>query len=108
MRTLTIADIVEKNFEKTNFYTTRQLVTLNAASYCGSCDYSGDSFQNTRHPLVTQKYCILLRMWNIQGEFTRHPLVTLFRVTSELAMQLFLYQNDIPLNGDEWVTSEAK
>ena len=40
----------------------------------------------------------------IHSSPTRH----LFRVTSELAMQLFLYQNDIPLNGDEWVTSETK
>ena len=35
---------------------------------------------------------------------TRH----LFRVTSELAMQLILYQNDILPMGDEWVTSETK
>ena len=40
--------------EKKNFYITRQLVTLNAANYCGSLCYSGDSFQNTRHPLITQ------------------------------------------------------
>ena len=30
--------------EKKNFRTTLQLVTLNAASYCGSYRYSGDSF----------------------------------------------------------------
>ena len=47
-------------------------------------------------------------MWILQCLFTRHPLVTLFRVTSELAMQLILYQYDISLNGDEWVTSETK
>ena len=40
--------------EKKNFYITLQLVTRNAASYCGSYRYSGDSFQNTRHPLITQ------------------------------------------------------
>ena len=40
----------------------------------------------------------------IHSSPTRH----LFRVTSELAMQLILYQHDIPLNGDEWVTSETK
>ena len=38
--------------EKKNFHTTRQLVTLNAASYCDSFGYSGDSFQNTRHQLI--------------------------------------------------------
>ena len=30
--------------KKKNFHITRQLVTLNAASYCGSYRYSGDSF----------------------------------------------------------------
>ena len=40
----------------------------------------------------------------IHSSPTRH----LFRVTSELAMQLILYQNDIPPMGDEWVTSETK
>ena len=40
-------------FEKKNFHITRQLVTLNAASHCDSLGYSGDSFQNTRHPLIT-------------------------------------------------------
>ena len=94
--------------KKKIFYITLQLVTLNAASHCVSLGYSGDSFQNTRHPLITPKPCILLRMWDIEGWFTRHPLITFFRVTSELAMQLVLYQNDIPLNGDEWVTSETK
>ena len=41
------------NSEK-NFHITRQLVTLNAASYCDSLCYSGDSFESTRHPLITQ------------------------------------------------------
>ena len=45
-----------------NFHITRQLITLNAASHCDSLGYSGDSFQNTRHPLITLKPCILLRM----------------------------------------------
>ena len=40
----------------------------------------------------------------IHSSPTRH----LFRVTSELAMQLILYQYDMPLEGDEWVTSETK
>ena len=39
--------------EKKNFYITLQLVTRNAASYCGSYRYSGDSFDSTRHPLIT-------------------------------------------------------
>ena len=47
-------------------------------------------------------------MWYLQGYFTHHPLVTIFRVTSELSMQLILYQDDKPLEGDEWVTSETK
>ena len=40
--------------EKKNFYITLQLVTRNAASYCDSYRYSGDSFDFTRHPLITQ------------------------------------------------------
>ena len=36
------------------------------------------------------------------------PLVAIFRVTSELTLQFILYQNDIPCEGDEWVTSEIK
>ena len=40
----------------------------------------------------------------IHSSPTRH----LFRVTSELALQLILYQYDIPFDGDEWVTSETK
>ena len=40
----------------------------------------------------------------IHSSPTRH----LFRVTSELAMQLILYQYDMSLNGDEWVTSGTK
>ena len=50
------------SLKKKNFHTTRQLVTLNAASYCDSLGYSGDSFESTRHPLITLKPCILLRM----------------------------------------------
>ena len=40
----------------------------------------------------------------IHSSPTRH----LFRVTSELAMQLILYQYDMLLSGDEWVMSETK
>ncbi len=40
--------------KKKNFRRTRQLVTLNAASCCDSLGYSGDSFENTRHPLITE------------------------------------------------------
>ena len=43
--------IVEK---KKNFHTTRQLITRNAVSRCGITRYSGDSFQDTRHPLATR------------------------------------------------------
>ena len=32
----------------------------------------------------------------------------IFRVTSELALQVILYQIDMPCEGDEWVTSEVK
>ena len=54
--------VANNALKKKNFHTTRQLVTLNAASCCDSCDYSGDSFQNTRHPLFPPKSCILLKM----------------------------------------------
>ena len=40
----------------------------------------------------------------IHSSPTRH----LFRVTSELALQLILNQYDMPLDGDEWVTSDTK
>ena len=53
---LGICSKVEINLKKKNFYITRQLVTLNAASYCDSLGYSGDSFQNTRHPLITLSF----------------------------------------------------
>ena len=44
----------------------------------------------------------------LYAQFTLFPLVTLKKVTSESALQLVLYQNDIPHEGDEWVTSETK
>ena len=47
-------------------------------------------------------------MWDLQGWFTRHRLVTIFRVTSEMTLQLILYQYDMLLEGDEWVTSALK
>ena len=67
------------------FYITLQLVTHSVVRFYMPMSCSGDSF------------C-----------FTRHPLVTFLGVTSELAMQLILYQYDISLNGDEWVTSVLK
>ena len=36
------------------------------------------------------------------------PIYDVFRVTSELDLQLVMYQYDIPLAGDEWMTSEVK
>ena len=36
------------------------------------------------------------------------PFVNAFRVTSELDLQLVMYQYDISLAGDEWVTSALK
>ena len=36
------------------------------------------------------------------------PIYDVFRVMSEIALQLVRYQYDIPLVGDEWVTSEVK
>ena len=38
------AQVNNNALKKKNFHTTRQLVTLNAASYCDSLCYSGDSF----------------------------------------------------------------
>ena len=37
-----------------------------------------------------------------------HHSSPIFRVTSELALQVILYQMDMPCEGDEWVTSEVK
>ena len=37
-----------------------------------------------------------------------HHSSPIFRVTSELALQVILYQMDMLCEGDEWVTSEVK
>ena len=37
-----------------------------------------------------------------------HHSSPIFRVTSELTLQVVQYQNDMLSEGDEWVTSEVK
>ena len=44
----------------------------------------------------------------LNAQFTPSPLVTLKKVTSESALQLIMYQIDMPHEGDEWVMSETK
>ena len=44
----------------------------------------------------------------LYAQFTLSPLVTLKKVTSESALQLIMYQIDMPHEGDEWVMSETK
>ena len=94
---------LEKEFSKNS-----SLVTHNAVSHCSIEIYSANSPYTTRHPTHHQNHCILLRIWILHTHFTPHSLVTIKKVTSESALQLILYQNDMPYNGDEWVTSETK
>ena len=93
----------EKEFSKNS-----SLITRSAVSCCGIVVYSVDSPYATRHPTRHKNRCILLRMWILYAQFTLSPLVTLKKVTSESALQLVLYQKDMPYKGDEWVTSEMK
>ena len=95
------------NSEK-EFWKNSSLITRNAVSCCDIEAYSDNSPYTTRHHTHHPIRCILLRMWMLYAQFTLFPLVTLKKVTSESALQLILYQNDMPYNGDEWVTSEAK
>ena len=98
-----IVSYSEKEFSKNS-----SLVTHNAVSHCSIVAYSANSPYTTRHPTHHQNHCILLRIWILHMHFTPHSLVTIKKVTSESALQLILYQNDMPYNGDEWVTSETK
>ena len=93
---------------KKEFSKNSSLVTLNSVSYCDIVAYSVDSTCATRHPTRHLNCCILLRMWILYAWFTLHSLVTLKKVTSESSLQLVQYQNIIPCEGDEWVTSETK
>ena len=93
---------------KKEFWKNSSLITRNAVSYCGIVSYSVDSTYATRHPTHRQNPCILLIMWILYAQFTLSPLVTYFKVTSELTLQVALYQSDILYEGDEWVTSETK
>ena len=95
-------------YSEKEFLKNSSLITRNAVSYCDIGAYSGDSPYTTRHHTHHQIRCILLRTWMLHVRFTLSPLVTLKKVTSESALQLVLYQNDIPHKGNEWVTSETK
>ena len=93
---------------KKEFSKNSSLVTRNAVIYCDIEDYSVDSPYTTRHHTHHPNKGILLIINILGTRFTLSPLVTLKKVTSELALQLVVYQNDIPCAGDEWVTSEMK
>ena len=93
----------EKEFSKNS-----SLITRSAISCCSIEVYSVNSPYTTRHHTHHPNRCILLRMWILYAQFTLSPLVTLKKVTSESALQLVLYQNDMLCEGDEWVTSEVK
>ena len=93
---------------KKEFSKNSSLVTRNAVIYCDIEDYSVDLPYTTRHHTQHPNKGILLIINILGTRFTLSPLVTLKKVTSELALQLVVYQNDIPCAGDEWVTSEMK
>jgi len=93
---------------KKEFSKNSSLVTRNAVS-CWDIDaYSANSPYTTRHHTRHPNRCMLLRMCMLYAQFTLHSLVTLKKVTSESSLQLVQYQNIIPCEGDEWVTSEVK
>ena len=98
----------DKLYSEKEFWKNSSLITRNAVSHCVNVVYSVDSPHTTRHPTHHQNPCILLRMWILHVQFTPTTLVTLKKVTSELDLQLILYQANIPHKGDEWVTSAAK
>ena len=93
---------------KKEFSKNSSLITRNAVSCCDIDAYSANSPCTTRHPTRHLNCCILLRMWILYAWFTLHSLVTLKKVTSESSLQLAQYQNIIPCEGDEWVTSDMK
>ena len=93
---------------KKEFCKNSSLITRNVVSCCNVGCYSVDSPYTTRHPTHHPKPCILLRMWILRTRFALALLVTLKKVTSELTLQLILYQIDMLCEGDEWVTSETK
>ena len=71
---------------------------------CGCFNSEKKEFSHNSSPSTLQ---VIVTLW-VTAVIHFKTLVTLKRVTSELAMQLILFQYDIPDNGDEWVTSEAK
>ena len=93
---------------KKEFSKNSSLVTRNAVNYCDIEDYSFDSPYATRHLTRHQNKGILLIINMLGTRFALSPLVTLKKVTSESALQLVVYQNDMLCKGDEWVTSEMK
>ena len=93
---------------KKEFSKNSSLVTRNAVNYCDIEDYSFDSPHTTRHLTRHPNKGILLIINILGARFTLSPLVTLKKVMSESTLQLILYQNDMPCEGDEWVTSETK
>ena len=62
-----------QEYEKKNFYTTLQLVTLSDVKLYVPGICSGDSFRFTHHPLVTITQHIILIQNELQSQFTHHP-----------------------------------
>ena len=93
---------------KKEFSKNSSLVTRNAVIYCDIEDYSVDSPYTTRHHTRHPNKGILLIINSLGTRFSLSPLVTLKKVTSESTLQLVIYQDDMPCEGDEWVTSEMK
>ena len=93
---------------KKEFSKNSSLVTRNAVICCDIEDYSFDSPHTTRHLTRHPNKGILLIIIILGARFTLSPLVTQNKVTSESALQLVIYQDDISCEGDEWVTSETK
>ena len=95
-------------YSKNEFSKNSSLVTRNAVIYCDIEDYSVDSPYTTRHHTHHPNKGILLIINSLGTRFALSPLVTLKKVTSESALQLIMYQIDMPHEGDEWVMSETK
>ena len=104
---LGICSKVEINLKKKNFYITLQLVTHSVVRFYMPMSCDGDSFRFTRHPLITLTrvsswYAII---------YIVNSLVTLSTLISgdERFARIFsTYSTRYKVFGDEWVTSALK
>ena len=93
---------------KKEFRKNSSLITRNAVSCCLIEAYSVNLTYITRHPTHHRNPRILLIIWMLYARFALLPLVTYFGVTSELTLQVVLYQMVMLCEGEEWVTRETK